>query len=372
MSESFALKDNLNAALAQSMAQNITAVYPPFNHTAFTEQITSQIDELELKQRIVVFAEALRDYLPEDYPTAWGILEKIMGPPLNDDDSPVENGWQYWAMAYFIEVYGLEHYDVSMQAMYEITQRFSAEFAIRPYLIRYQDKTLAILAEWAHDPNEHVRRLVSEGTRPRLPWAGRLYAFIEDPTPTLALLKELRDDPSLYVRRSVANHLNDITKDHPDLVVQTLNEWEMDKSKERQWIQKHALRSLIKQGHPGALTLLGYGEPDVQLSNFHLTPNTLPMGEEFEFSFDLVNESEQSQNLIVDYIIHFVKANGTTAPKVFKLKTFTLKPESTTTLSKKHRIKPITTRVYYPGEHRVEIQINGRSFAGSIFDLQID
>lgn len=371
MTESFALKDNLNEDLAKGMAQNITAVYPQFNGDAFITQISPQINDLELKQRIIVFAEALHNNLPADYPTAWGILEKTLGQPLTADDKLIDGGWHYWPIAHFIEVYGLEHFAVSMQAMYEITQRFSAEFAIRPYLMRYQEQTLAILAQWAHDPNEHVRRLVSEGTRPRLPWAGRLYAFIEDPTPTLALLKELRDDPALYVRRSVANHLNDIAKDHPDWVVHTLAAWEMDKTAERQWIQKQALRSLVKQGHPGALTLLGYGDPQIKLANFQITPQTIQMGESIEFSFDLVNENGQPQNLIVDYIIHFVKANGTTAPKVFKLKTFTLNAHEATIIRKNHVIKPITTRVYYSGTHAIDIQINGRIFQGDSFDLEM-
>ena len=371
MTESFALKDNLNKELAIGMAQNITAVYPQFNNDAFLSQISPKIDDLELKQRIVVFAEALHDNLPDDYPTAWGILEKTFGQPLTADDKLIDGGWHYWPMAYFIELYGLEHFDVSIHAMYEITQRFSAEFAIRPYLVRYPQETLAVLAKWVHDPSEHVRRLVSEGTRPRLPWAGRLYAFIKDPTPTIALLKELRDDPSEYVRRSVANHLNDIAKDHPDLVVETLAEWEMDKTAERQWIQKHALRSLIKQGHPGALNLLGFGEPEINLANFNIAPTTIQMGEPFEFSFDLVNETAKPQNLIVDYLVHFVKANGSTAPKVFKLKTVTLQPNESITISKKHLIKPITTRVYYAGTHGLDVQINGRIFNGGSFDLEL-
>ena len=310
MTESTALKNHLNENLAKGMAGTITAVYPQFDHKAFVNQITSQIAPLELKQRVVIFAKSLCAYLPSDYPSAWAILEKTLGEPLTVDDGPLDGGWHYWPIAYFIEAYGLDYFDVSVDAMYEITKRFSAEFAIRPYLIRYQEETLSILGKWVYDPNEHVRRLVSEGTRPRLPWAGRLYAFIEDPTPTIALLKELRDDPSEYVRRSVANHLNDIAKDHPDLIVQTLNEWQMDKTPQRQWIQKHALRSLVKQGHQGALSLLGYGEANVQLINFSINPSVIKMGEQFQFSFEIVNKNNQPQNLIVDYIIHFVKANG--------------------------------------------------------------
>jgi hypothetical protein len=201
----------------------------------------------------------------------------------------------------------------------------------------------------------------------------RLNQFVEDPTPTLALLDKLKDDDSEYVRRSVANHLNDITKDNPDLAIATLQRWnEGDPSKEIQWITRHALRSMVKAGDPDALALLGYGPPQVSLSDFTITPSHIQMGDTFTLDFTLHSQAETEQNLVVDYVVHFVKANGKTSPKVFKLKTAVLPPNQSLTISKKHHIKPITTRRYYPGESLVEIQVNGKIVGESKFELKIE
>ena len=210
-----------------------------------------------------------------------------------------------------------------------------------------------------------------EGTRPRLPWAGRLDMFIQDPTPTLALLEQLKDDPSPFVRKSVANHLNDISKDYPHLVIETFQRWRKGASKERLWIIRHALRTLVKQGDPAALELLGYGPPQVSLHDLHIEPAQIQMGESFTFGFTLQSESDEAQNLIIDYVIHFVKANGKTSPKVFKLSTRMLNGRQSSHIQKKHTIKPITTRRYYPGEHRLEIQVNGQVLGGTPFHLKM-
>ncbi|MCP5094508.1 MAG: DNA alkylation repair protein, partial [Chloroflexi bacterium] len=207
--------------------------------------------------------------------------------------------------------------------------------------------------------------------RPRLPWAGRLYQFIEDPTPTLALLEKLQNDPSEYVRRSVANHLNDIAKDHPDLVVATCRHWQKGASKGTEWIIRHALRSLIKDGNPGALELLGFAPPQLSIPAFSIEPATIQMGDTFSFTFTLQSKSETAQNLMIDYVIHFVKASGKQSGKVFKLKKAVLAPGETLTVTRKHEIKPITTRRYYPGTHRVTLQINGRPFGDVQFELNL-
>ncbi len=272
-------------------------------------------------------------------------------------------------LAHFVEVYGLEHFEVSVRAMKEITQRHSSEFTIRPFLVRYPDAMLAVLHEWVHDENFHVRRLVSEGTRPRLPWGMRLHQFVKDPTPTLALLEHLKDDPSEYVRRSVANHLNDITKDHPDLVLMTVRRWREGASQGTNWLIRHALRSLVKAGHPQALALLGYGEATVSLVDFQVQPAQIELGQSVTFTFTLRNDAAAAQDLLIDYVVYYVKANGSTSPKVFKLNTRTVAPGETITIQKKHPIKPITTRVHYPGTHTIAIQVNGQNLGGSTFEL---
>ena len=347
----------------------ITAVHPPFPADAFVSQIVPQLDGLEMKERSTVFVQALHDHLPAGFANAWAVLEAALGAELSSEDGMFADGWHHWPIAQFIETFGLEDFDVSVRAMHEITKRHTAEFAIRPFLIHHQEQMLAILHSWAEDENPHVRRLVSEGTRPRLPWAGHLYAFIEDPSPTLALLEKLKDDPAEYVRRSVSNHLNDITKDHPQLVIQTCARWWADGSPERRWIVQRALRTLVKDGDPDALAVLGYGPPQVQLTDFTVSPNPLKLGNSLQLHFTLQSTAVTQQNLIIDFVIHFLKANGQTSGKVFKLKTAVLAPNETITITKNHPIKPITTRTYYPGTHLVEIQVNGQRLGERSFEL---
>lgn len=375
MRESTLFKDKLNPLVARSFGAQIQHIYPPFSVHAFVAQIEPQLPPLALKERVAVFTEALHDHLPSDYAEAVDILVSI----FDGENSPEEglfketSGWVYWSIAYFVERYGLDDFDISLAAMHTITRHFSCEFAVRPFLLQYPAQTLAILDEWTSDPSPHVRRLVSEGTRPRLPWGSRLPQFIADPTPTLALLDKLKDDESEYVRRSVANHLNDITKDNPAQVVATLQRWNKRESNQNiQWMTRHALRSLVKAGDPEALTLLGFGAAQVSLTDFTILPQTIHMGDAVELAFTLHSESDSEQKLVVDYVIHFIKANGKTSAKVFKLKTAVLSPHRSLTIRKIHSIKPITTRRYYAGTNRVEIQVNGTIVGESAFSLTID
>ncbi len=367
MTESTLFKDNYNAGLAGRMAERIKAVYSAFDAAAFVAQIGPQLDGKEMKARTLVFTHALHDHLPTPFPAAWAVLQAALA--AEPTDRVLDGGWHYWPMAQFIELYGLEDFDAAVIAMREITKRHTAEFAIRPYLIRYPDRTLAVLHEWTEDENHHVRRLVSEGTRPRLPWGMRLRQFIADPHPTLALLEKLKDDPSEYVRRSVANHLNDITKDNPHLALETVARWQIQATPERQWIIRHALRSLVKAGDPVALRLLGYGQVQVSVPEVLVSPPVLTVGDSLEICFTVHSEVAESQALVVDYVVHFMKANGRTAPKVFKLRHVSLDGRQSLSLRKKHSFKPITTRRYYPGLHRVEIQVNGQTLAGTDFEL---
>lgn len=371
MEESTLFKDQYNVGLAERMAARITAVAPSFDGAAFVAQIRPQLDGQEMKARTLIFTQALHDHLPPDFPAAWAVLQATLDAELIETEGVFNDGWHYWPMAQFIELYGLEHFEVSMQAMAEITKRHTAEFAIRPFLIRYPERTLAVLHEWTQDENPHVRRLVSEGTRPRLPWGMRLHQFIADPTPTLALLEKLQNDPSEYVRRSVANHLNDITKDNPQLVLDTLTRWQENPTPERQGITRHALRSLVKAGDPAALALLGYGPVQVTVPQLTVSPDPLFFGHTLGIAFSLQSESDDVQACVVDYVIHFMKANGRTAPKVFKLRNISLDGRQMLAIRKNHAFKPITTRRYYPGWHRLEIQVNGQTLAGADFELVV-
>lgn len=371
MAEFPLLKNFINAQLIERLAERIAAAHPPFARAAFVAAVVPELDALELKARSHFIAEKLREFLPPDYASALKILVQIL-----DEDSgfePIENaGLRLMSIPAFVERFGAERPEASLDAMPIITRHSSCEFAIRPLLLRHPQLTMARLQEWALDDDEHLRRLASEGSRPRLPWGAQLTNFIADPAPTLALLERLKDDPSLYVRRSVANHLNDIGKDHPDLLLARMEAWSQGAGKERLWLINHALRTLVKRGDRRALAILGYGEAEVELRDLELTPARLRLGGNLTFSFALRSTADAAQNLMIDYVMRFRKANGKTAPKVFKLKKLSLARGDTAFIEKKMAIRPISTRRYYAGTQRLEIQVNGQILGGADFELVMD
>jgi len=248
-----------------------------------------------------------------------------------------------------------------MRAQYELTQRFTAEYSIRVFLERYQEQTLGRLRDWAVDSNVHVRRLVSEGTRPRLPWAPRLRAFQRDPQPVLELLDLLKDDPELLVRRSVANNLNDIGKDNPTALIATCQRWMREPTPERRWLVRHALRSAVKRGDPEALQILGFVPAGaVSVRAIDVIPAVVQIGESGTFTVELANEGSSTERLLVDLRVYFVKANGKPSPKVFKVKALELDPQTSAWLRKTISFAQHTTRTHHPGLHRVEVLVNGR------------
>ena len=257
-----------------------------------------------------------------------------------------------------------------MEALRHFTRFGSAEFAIRHFLIDDLERTLAVMRQWAEDDDAHVRRLASEGCRPRLPWSFRLRAVVEDPTLTWPILERLRADPSPYVRKSVANHLNDIGKDHPDWVIERLSGW--DQGDERTaWIVRHALRTLVKKGDRRALALVGTtGKARLRVAAFAVSPRQVVLGGSVKVEAELVSTAETAQSLIADYRVHYVKASGATSPKVFKLKTFDLPAGGRASLSIRRPMRDFTTRRHHPGHHRVELIVNGETVAEAGFDLR--
>lgn len=355
------LKNHFGPEIPKTIAGMISRVFPDFASESFLEDALEGYDALALTPRGWQIARALQCHLPIDYEAATEILIHSLGPELDRTENLGMAPFLYLPHVFFVSEFGVDHFDISMEAQYELTKRFTAEFSIRSFLVRYPDQTIERLKAWTGDSNVHVRRLVSEGTRPRLPWAPRLPDFQDDPRPVLDLLERLKDDPELYVRRSVANNLNDIGKDNPGRLIEIVRRWAKNASAERSWLIRHALRSEIKRGDPLALDILGYGDPaNVAIQNEALTPSDAYIGNSVNVSFVIVNKNSFQKSLLVDLRVHFVKANGDTRPKVFKLKAFKLEPRERVRLHKSISLKQMTTRKHYPGVHKVEVLVNGR------------
>ncbi|MRT92474.1 DNA alkylation repair protein [Ancylomarina sp. 16SWW S1-10-2] len=372
MEEGFLFKDVFNPELVARMGKRIKKVSPQFNADSFYKSIVPELEPLSLSERSALICESLQKHLPKAYNKAIEILLSTFDQVKETSEMSGFEGFYFMPIAKYVSVYGLEKedFDTSMIALIEITKRFTSEDAIRPFIRKYPEETFVNLYKWAADENVHVRRLVSEGTRPRLPWSSVLREFITDPSRVLNLLEELKQDTELYVRRSVANNLNDIAKDHPQLVIKTLKNWKSIKNEGTQWIISHASRTLLKQGLPEALELLGYPiNVKVSVENLTLNKKNCKMGDDIEFSFDITSQAIESQNLMVDFIVHYTKSSGKTAPKIFKLSKKKLPGNQKVSFKKKLSFKIISTRKYYSGLHEIEIQINGKRYGKVNFEL---
>lgn len=355
------LKNHFTIDIARRLASQIRAVWPVFPVEAFLGDVEVGFEPLELMDRGRHIARVLARHLPASFPQAIEILLQSVGKRAGRAEGGGMAAFFYLPHVCFVAESGIEHFDESMYAQYVLTQRFTAEFSIRPFIERYERASLSLLRKWTRDSNPHVRRLVSEGTRPRLPWAGRLRRFQQDPAPVLALLELLKDDPELYVRRSVANSLNDIGKDHPDVLVEVARRWMTDAGAERKALVRHALRSLVKDGHVGALKVLGFGqEADITIEGVTIVPKRLAAGGKVVVAFTVRGMGRRTQRVLVDLRVHFVKASGKTSPKVFKVKATELDGGATVTCRKTVSLADLTTRQHYPGKHLVDALVNGR------------
>ena len=366
------MKNQLGAAALEHIARCFSQIDSNFKQQEFYAQAILELDKLELKQRVMLIIETLHDYLPADFIKTADLLKQLPRVWQQLDPEQKISSFAAWPVIDYASIYGLAHPQQSLAVLKTLTHLFSAEFAIRAFIIKHPDYCHSQFTQWIKDDSEHVRRLVSEGTRPRLPWGLQLKPFIKDPSVNIPLLSALKDDPSLYVRRSVANHLNDISKDNPALLVDICQRWNEDASQDVQWIIKHATRSLVKAGHPEVLSLLGYKQ-ELHLSPviLHINNTQVQLGDYLEFTLDFNSTCAKPQKLVIDFAIHFVKANGQQKAKVFKLKSLSLGAKQACSLQKRHGIKAITTRQYYAGTHLLEIVINGQSVASQVFELSI-
>jgi len=363
-------KNLYNDRFFDFFTSSLKQVYPAFDVSNFMEHTYDDgWDQRELKQRMRHITEGLKKHLPEDFKECTQLILACIG--QLEQNGLKEHSVEYMFFPDFVECYGMDHLDVAVQAMEEITQFTSCEFAVRPFIIRHPKVMMAQMLSWSRHENHKVRRLASEGCRPRLPWAMALPDLKKDPSPIFPVLENLKNDASDFVRKSVANNLNDIAKDHPDRVIATVRKWK-GKTKETDWIVKHASRTLLKQGNPELMQLFGFGATGaVQLSDFTIKTPKLILGAHLEFSFTLKNKAKQSTKIRLEYGVYYQKANGTLSRKVFKISEKDYPPNSSTVIERKQHFKPITTRVYHAGKHEVSLIINGVEMEKKGFELSL-
>lgn len=359
------LKNLLHPGVVLEVADCISRHAHAFDRDRFIGLAADRLESLELMQRSLQIRDALLQTLPEDFPAASSLLEKV----LPHGSVPGLTGWALLPVSQFVAARGLDDFERSLSLLHRLTPHFTGEFAIRAFIHQDQDRALATIYRWISDDNHHVRRLASEGTRPRLPWAMRLPKLIRDPGPLLPMLTALLDDPEEYVRRSVANNLNDIAKDHPDLVAEFVAAHLDGASSQRVRLLRHASRTLLKAGHKQALANFGFDRPSGIETHFTLTTPSVRFGGELVFQAAVRNKAVTRQQLMIDYAIHHRKANGSLSPKVFKWTAAALEPGATIAIERRHPIRPITTRRYYGGAHRVVVLVNGEPAADADFEL---
>jgi len=343
------LKHRYSKAYIATLADALARTAPRFDRAGFVRAVLGNgWARLELKQRMRRIAESMHAFVPGDYRRQLATLARI---------APQFDGFEAMIFPDFVEVYGLDDFTASVAALRRFTQYSSSEFAVRPFLVRYGERMLAAMRDWAAHRNEHVRRLASEGCRPRLPWAMALPQFKRDPAPLLPILERLRDDPSEYVRRSVANNLNDIAKDHPDLVLDVAQRW-LGRSPATDRLVRHACRTLLKRGDQRALRLFGeHDEAAVAVTRLRLAAARIAIGSDLGFSFVVTAESDTRAR--IEYAVDFVKGNGRASRKVFQVGTRPLLAGVALELSRRHRFQDFSTRRHRPGAHRITILVNG-------------
>ncbi len=365
-----ALKHALGRHAVRCVARNMARVSPGFRTRAFTQRACRGLDDLELKARVLHIAEALRASLPDDPLAAVDVI-------VSASDAwkkPAEDGYGFaaWPVIELVGELARPYPAQGLEALRRVTGLFTAEFAIRGFLEDDMPGTMKVLKRWLSDPDAHVRRLVSEGTRPRLPWGIKVRALIENPKPGLQLLERLKDDDSESVRRSVANHLNDVAKDHRAMVTDVCRRWAPRATAERNRLIRHALRTLVKQGDACALEILGFDpRANVVVVDLVVEPCELRLGQSLALSFKLVSKARVAHALVVDYAVHHVKKSGNRTQKTFKLKTLTLAAGASASIGKRHTIRKISTRTYHSGRHTVDILVNGQLRGSADFELKV-
>lgn len=361
-----ALKDMYNPRFFEKLCPILKMCIPRFDCTDFIFRIfNNQWPDLELKERVRHITIVLHHFLPKDFPQAAQILVRLSQKLRNNGIS--EQGFETIFLPDYIEVYGLEHPVASLKAIEEITKLVSAEYAIRPFIIEDPTQTMEQLRDWSKHPEPNVRRLSSEGCRPRLPWGIGLPAFKKDPSLILPILENLKEDPSEYVRRSVANNLNDIAKDHPELVLAIVKKWK-GKHTHTDWIIRHGCRTLLKKGHSHALQLHGFNpESRAKLNTLMLSKQKIRVGDTLGFGFDFINKENKPCHFRLEYAIDYVTSTGKVSRKIFKITENNFVPHEAVSIQRKQSFRNLTTRKHFKGKHQLTILANGKKLGSREF-----
>lgn len=346
------LKDIYTKKTLQEVANAFQAVYPAFPVKEFLMKTMDETwGELGIKARGRKISLSLGECLPDDYREAVNIVDQV-APSLS-------GGALGLFVPDFVEVYGQaeEDWDITIQMLEKYTQYWSSEMAVRPLILRQEERMMAQMNAWAQHENEHLRRLASEGCRPLLPWSTPLHSFKKDPTPVLQILEQLKADPSAYVRKSVANNLNDISKNQPERVVQLAKDW-YGENERTNWVVKHGCRTLLKQAHPEVLAIFGYGDAKlIEVQDFVVQTPVISIGEEVTFSFTI--KAKEAMKVRIEYGIDYVKANGKCNRKIFKLSEINLPRNEEKQYIRNHSLADVSVRKHYPGVHNLALIING-------------
>lgn len=352
------LKNIYNKSFFDTFIGSIEEINPDFKTKSFRKVIhDNEWEDRELKQRMRHISVVLHSHLSGEYPKDLQFLLNLI--PTLEKNGVNPDNLEYIFLPDFIELYGLEHYEISIQAIEKVTQFVSCEFGIRPFILKYPKRLMKQMYIWSNHHHASVRRLSSEGCRPRLPWAMALPFLKKEASPILPILENLKADSSEYVRRSVANNLNDISKDNPEFVIKIAKKWN-GKSENTDRLVKHASRTLLKQGNPELMHLFGFrGIEDLEIKNFTVLTPEINIGNSFEFSFSLINKSSTDMKVRLEYGLYYQKANGSLSKKVFKISEKEYAANSETSIIRKQHFKPISTRKYHLGLHQIALVLNG-------------
>ncbi len=362
------LKDIYSKEFFNKFLHSFTLVKPDFDSDSFLKKIyNSDWEEKALKERMRHITVVLKDHLSDDFSKNIDVILKSI--PVFLENGFKNDNLEFIFYPDFIEVYGIDNYSKSIEAIEIMTQFVSCEFAIRHFILKYEEELIPQMLIWSTHKSHSVRRLSTEGCRPRLPWAIALPNFKKDPSPILPILENLKNDPSEYVRRSVANNLNDISKDHPNTVIQIVKNWKEKNSKVDKLL-KHACRTLLKQGNPEVMKLFDFGSIEfIKVDKLKILNSTIKIGDYLEFNFLIKNNNNKTVNIRLEYGIYFQKANGSLTKKVFQISEKEYKPGLQTTVKKRQSFKIITTRKYHLGKHQLAIIVNGNEVQKLNFEL---